>query len=152
MVKKTKRSALWIPQKKSSRKSHFATLGVRQKYVGIHLMADFWYGKIIEDPKRIEKILIKAVKKSKNIPLKTIIHKFLPQGITGVVLLVESHIAIHTWPEFNYVAIDIYTCGNKTAPQKALEYLKKEFQPKEVKIKKIKRGKIYVGKRTKKNL
>ena len=130
MVKKTKRSIQWVIANR------------KQKYSGIHLIAEFWYGKIIEDPKKIEKILIEAVKKAKNIPLKVAIHKFSPQGITGVVLLAESHIAIHTWPEFNYIAIDIYTCGDKANPQKALEYLKKEFQPKKVEIKKIKRGKI----------
>ena len=111
-------------------------------YAGIHLLAEFWYGKIIEDPKKIEKILITTVKKAKNIPLKVAIHKFHPQGITGVVLLTESHIAIHSWPEINYLAIDIFTCGEKVMPYKALEYLKKKFQPKKVKIIKIKRGVI----------
>ncbi|MDI6591752.1 MAG: adenosylmethionine decarboxylase [Patescibacteria group bacterium] len=130
MTKKTKRSIQWIITKKNS------------KYSGIHLIADFWYGKIIEDPNKIKKILIKAVKEANNTPLKVAIHKFNPQGITGVILLAESHIALHSWPEFNYLAIDIYTCGDKTTPKKALDYLKKEFQPKKIEIKEIKRGKF----------
>ena len=130
MTNKTKRSIQWVKQTK------------KLKYAGIHLLAEFWYGKIIEDPKEIKRILIEAVKKANNTPLKVTIHKFQPQGITGIVLLAESHIALHSWPEFNYIAIDIYTCGNKAAPEKALDYLQKQFQPKKVEIKKIKRGKI----------
>jgi len=124
---KTKRSILWIKKKK-------------QKYVGVHLLVEFWGGKIIENPKEIKRILIEAAKRAKNIPLKVAIHKFNPWGITGVVLLAESHLSIHTWPEINYVAIDIFSCGEKAMPYKALEYLKKEFKPKKVKIKEIKRG------------
>jgi S-adenosylmethionine decarboxylase len=114
----------------------------KQKYAGIHLIVEFWNGKIIEDPDKIKQILIEAAKRAKNIPLEVTIHKFSPQGITGVVLLQESHIAIHAWPEINYVAIDIFTCGEKSMPHKALAYLKKVFEPKRVKIQKIKRGKI----------
>ena len=130
MTKKTKRSIQWVREKNQA------------KYAGVHLIAEFWYGKIIDDSRKIEKILIEAVKRSKNTPLKLAIHKFSPQGITGVVLLAESHIALHTWPEFNYVAIDIFTCGGKAIPQKALEYFRKEFKPKRVDIKEIKRGLI----------
>ena len=127
MVQKTKRSIRWVREKK-------------QKYAGIHLIAEFWGSKVIEDSKEIEKILIEATKKGRNTPLKVSVHRFLPQGITGVVLLAESHIAIHSWPEFDYLAIDIFTCGEKAFPEKSLEYLKKEFKPKKVKVKKIKRG------------
>ena len=127
MIKKTKRSIQWVREK-------------NLKYAGIHLIAEFWGGEIIENPKKIEKILITAAKKSGNTPLKVTIHKFSPQGITGVVLLAESHIAIHSWSEFNYLAIDIFTCGDKARPEKALEYLKKKFKPKKVVIQKITRG------------
>jgi len=110
------------------------------KYAGVHLLADFWSGKIIEDPQKLKKILIEAAKKSKNDPLEITIHKFSPQGITGVLLLAESHIALHSWPEINYLAIDIFTCGEKAVPQKALEYFRKKFHPKKIEIKRIKRG------------
>jgi len=140
MIKKTKRSIQWVKQTK------------KLKYAGIHLLAEFWYGKIIEDPKEIKRILIEAVKKANNTPLKVTIHKFQPQGITGIVLLAESHVAVHTWPEYNYVAIDIYTCGDKANPKKALEYLKKQFQPEKVEIKVIKRGKFNARKLFKKSL
>ena len=131
MVKKTKRSIQWVNLK---------LIEKSKKYAGILLVADFWSGKIIEEPKKIKRILIEAAKKSGSQPLEVTIHKFSPQGITGVVLLAESHITIHTWPEINYLAIDIFTCGEKVMPHKALNYLKKEFQPKRVEIREIKRG------------
>lgn len=110
--------------------------------MGNHLIAEFWHGKIIDDEKKLKKILFEAIKRSNNTPLKFAFHKFNPQGITGVVLLAESHIALHGWPEFNYLAIDIFTCGDKTKPYKALKYLRKVFKPKKVEIQKIKRGKF----------
>jgi len=127
MNKKTRRSSLWVKEK-------------NQKYLGIHLIAEFWGGKIIENSKEVEEILIGATKSAQNTPLKIAVHKFNPQGITGVVLLAESHIALHLWPEFNYLAIDIFTCGDKAKPFKALQYLRKKFKPKKVQVYKIKRG------------
>lgn len=64
---------------------------------------------------------------------QSISHTFSRAAITIVVVLAESHIAIHTWPEFKFVAVDIFTCGEKAINKKAIEYLKKIFQPKEVK-------------------
>lgn len=129
METKIKRNIQWIQEEKHA-------------YSGIHLLAEFWNGEIIDDVAKIKKILIEAVKKANNTPLECIFHKFEPQGVTGVVLLAESHISIHTWPEVNYIALDIYTCGDKSSPLKALEYLKSEFKPKKFEIKEIKRGRI----------
>ena len=110
------------------------------KYLGKHLIAEFWDGKIIEDEKKLKEILLEAVKKAQNTPLEVVVHKFNPRGITAVVLLAESHIALHAWPEFNYLAIDIFNCGEKTFPRKSLAYLKNKFKPKRTEIKEIKRG------------
>ena len=127
MIKKTKKQNLWVIPPKKSKNS--------KSSLGIHLVADFWFGRIIED---------EAVKKAKNTPLEIAVHKFQPQGLTGIVLLAESHIALHTWPEMNYIAIDIYTCGNQSRPRLALDFLKKKFQPKKFQIREIARGeKIY---------
>jgi len=111
-----------------------------KKYVGIHLIAEFWGGKTIESPQRIKAILAEAARVSKNTALGIKIHKFNPHGITGFILLAESHISIHTWPEMKYVAIDIFSCGKDSQPYRGLEYLKKEFKPTKVKVKEIKRG------------
>ena len=133
VIRKTKRSIKWVIGIAKKNKS---------KHTGIQLVAEFWNGKDIEDVKEFKKILVKAAKKANSTPLKVSIHKFSPQGITGVVLLAESHIAIHSWPEHNYVAIDIFACGEETDPDKALDYLKEKFQPQRVKSKKIKRGMV----------
>ena len=128
MIKKTKRSVKWITIKKN------------QKYAGIHLLADFWQTKEITSSKKIEQILIGAAKAAGAKPLKVSVQSFDPQGLTGVVLLAESHISIHTWPEINYIAIDIFTCGKKSFPKKAYGHLKEAFQPKKFKLKEVKRG------------
>ncbi len=106
----------------------------------VHLMADFETGRIVEDIQEVEDILFAAAKKANNTPLKVAVHKFSPHGVTGVILLAESHIAIHSWPEFNYLAVDIFTCGRKSRPRKALEYIQKCFQAKEIKVQEIKEG------------
>lgn len=106
----------------------------------VHLTADFETSNMIEDADEIKKILYEAAKAANNTPLKTAIYKFPVQGLTGVILLAESHIAIHTWPEHDYVAIDIFTCGKTTDPYKALDYLKERFAPRKVKVNEITRG------------
>ncbi len=108
--------------------------------LGVHLTADFFSPKFIEDPKIIRRLLYDAAVAANNTPLKTALYKFPVQGITGVILLAESHIAIHTWPEHDYMAVDIFTCGKNTKPVKALEFLRQVFCPKEVKIRHIRRG------------
>ena len=130
MKEKTKRSILWVKKTK------------KQKYAGIHLIAEFWGGKNIEQEEELKELLLEATKKAKSTPLKIAIHSFSPQGITGVVLLAESHIALHSWPEVNYLAIDIFTCGDESRPYQALEYFKEEIKPKRVELKEIKRGKM----------
>ena len=106
----------------------------------VHMTADFYAPKFIEDPKELRKILYGAAKAANNTPIKTCIYKFPLQGITGVILLAESHIAVHTWPEFNYMAVDIFTCGRQTRPIRALEFMKEVFCPQKVKIRHIRRG------------
>ncbi|MDP3900911.1 MAG: adenosylmethionine decarboxylase [bacterium] len=108
--------------------------------LGVHIIADFWGAEVIESQERIERILLEAARLSNNTVLKTLVHKFDPQGLTGIVLLEESHISIHTWPEFSYVGVDIFTCGENSVPEKALEYLQEVFAPKSVQVSKVDRG------------
>ena len=126
-MKETKGSKKWAKEK---------------KYLGIHLIVEFFGAKQIEDPKKLEEILELAAKKAGNFPLKFSFYKFNPQGLTGVLLLRESHIAFHSWPEKDYIALDIFTCGPKTFPQKAFEFLKTKLKPKKSELKIIKRGKV----------
>ena len=66
-------------------------------------------------------------------------HSFKPQGVTGLALLAESHISIHTWPEIGYAAIDVFTCGDHTMPEKACKTLFKDFLAKNFSFKNIRR-------------
>ena len=67
--------------------------------------------------------LNRAAKLAKATVLNMISNKFEPQGVTAIALLAESHISIHTWPESNYSAIDIFTCGQNMSPEIASQYL-----------------------------
>lgn len=65
---------------------------------------------------------------------------FEPHGISGVVVIAESHLTIHTWPEFGYAAIDIFTCGQKVRPWEAFEFLKNVLEAKSFSTQEIRRG------------
>ncbi len=81
----------------------------------------------LNDEAFVRTVLTSASKISGARILNLITHKFCPQGVTGLVLLAESHMSIHTWPESKYAAVDVFTCGNHTMPEKACELLAKEF-------------------------
>ena len=74
-----------------------------------------------------------AVKESKSELINLTCHKFKPQGITALAMLADSHLSIHTWPEKGIAKCDIFTCGEKSEPQKAVEYLGKAFKAKKIK-------------------
>ena len=84
--------------------------------------------------------LNKAAKLAKATVLNLISNKFEPQGVTAIALLAESHISIHTWPESNYSAIDIFTCGQNMMPEVASEYLIKSLMAKEHSLRVIERN------------
>ncbi len=67
-------------------------------------------------------------------------HKFSPQGISAVVLIAESHICIHTWPEYNYASVDIFTCGNSIEPKDAINLIVEKLEAKESSFIELKRG------------
>jgi len=108
---------------------------------GTHLIADLWGATTIETAEEIEEILHEAARISNSVDLGVKVHKFEPQGVTGIVLLAESHIAIHTWPEQGYVAVDIFTCGaGEMDPHAALTYLVKTFKVQEAWVHSLERG------------
>ncbi len=84
--------------------------------------------------------LNRAAKLAKATVLNLISNKFEPQGVTAIALLAESHISIHTWPESNYSAVDIFTCGQNMMPQLASEYLIEVLQAEEHSLRVIERN------------
>lgn len=69
-------------------------------------------------------------------------HQFSPFGVSGVVVIAESHLAIHTWPEYGYAAIDIFTCGETLGTDVAAQYLVEKFQSRQPTLMELKRGLI----------
>ena len=121
------------------RKEFCATNG-HIRYAGIHLIVELWNPKNITDLKKAKRILTEAIKACKATLLKIDLHKFSPyNGISGVAVLKESHISIHSWPEYKYAALDIFVCGT-VDPYLAIPVLKKGFSPKKIQITEIKRG------------
>ncbi len=84
--------------------------------------------------------LNKAAKLAKATVLNLVSNKFDPQGVTAIALLAESHISIHTWPESNYSAVDIFTCGQNMIPELASQYLIESLIAKEHFLRVIKRN------------
>jgi S-adenosylmethionine decarboxylase len=101
---------------------------------------------IINNQELVETIMIEAVKISGATLVKTVFHKFSPHGITGIAVVAESHFAIHTWPEYGYCAVDIFTCGELIDNALAIEYFKNKLLAKNVSILEMQRGVLDIGK------
>ena len=70
------------------------------------------------------------------------VYPFSPVGVTGIAIVSESHLVIHTWPEYGYAAVDIFTCGAPRDPQAAIDVLREHFQPEHVQVMEITRGQL----------
>ena len=109
-------------------------------YAGKHIILDLWGIKMINNEKEIEKILKKAVIATNSTLINMQTHRYHPYGFSAIALVAESHISIHTWPEYKYMAIDIFTCGEKTDPYAAVDVFKNAFKPKKIEVMEVKRG------------
>lgn len=107
---------------------------------GTHILVDHFGGEALADAARIETVLTEAARVAGATILSGSFHKFGGYGgVTGVLLLTESHISIHTWPEKSYAAIDIFMCGT-AQPDKAVAYLEAQLRPAQVKVTRVSRG------------
>ncbi len=144
MKEKTVSQSKIMPNKNIS-KDHFI-IEKKQEYAGCHILLDLWDVEFDNTKKTLQKIIRKSVEISGATLLHLHLHRFgNEQGISGVAVLAESHISVHTWPERGYIAFDIFMCGD-TNPQLAADYLIKTFKAKKEVFKKIKRGVIKVDK------
>lgn len=96
--------------------------------------------KLLSDVKRVEEIMVAAAKIAKATIVGVHFHQFSPFGVSGVVVIAESHFAIHTWPEHGYAALDIFTCGDTLNSELAVQYLVKKFQSRRPTLIELKRG------------
>ena len=102
--------------------------------IGYHIIAELYNcnQKTLKKVADVEKVLEACVKDSGLTKLSSSYHQFKPFGVTGFILLSESHVSVHTWPENNYVAVDIFTCGPPDKAKKAFSVLKQGFESKKV--------------------
>jgi len=84
--------------------------------------------------------MVSAAKKAKATIVDVSFHEFNPFGISGMVVIAESHLSIHTWPEYSYAAVDIFTCGDIIKPEVAVQHLIEMFESKNPSIVEMKRG------------
>ena len=85
-------------------------------------------------------ILTEAARRARVTVLHAAFHKFNPVGVSGVVVIAESHISIHTWPEAGYAAADIFTCGDHAMPEVAARYIGEALEARQVEINRLTRG------------
>ncbi|KJR43272.1 S-adenosylmethionine decarboxylase proenzyme [Candidatus Magnetoovum chiemensis] len=110
--------------------------------LGKHLLVELreCNGEILNDLKTVTDLMVNAAKLAQATVIDVSFHEFNPFGISGMVIIAESHLSIHTWPEYNYAAVDIFTCGNTIKPDVAADYLIDNFQSKNHSIVEMKRG------------
>lgn len=112
--------------------------GVR--FAGVHLLLDMWGAHGLSDQALIHEALTRAVEAAGATLLQVHLHEFTDSGgISGVALLAESHISIHTWPERGFAAIDIFMCG-ACEPERTVPVLERYFRPAEIRMNEQRRG------------
>ena len=117
--------------------------------LGRHILVEFTdcNPDILNDVDKVEKSMVEAAKTAGATVINSTFHHFSPWGISGVVVIQESHLAIHTWPEFRYAAVDLFTCGETVDPWVSFEHLKKAFQSNKYSALEMNRGSLHLMKR-----
>ncbi|MGI5859039.1 MAG: adenosylmethionine decarboxylase [Tepidanaerobacteraceae bacterium] len=112
------------------------------KNLGRHILAEIYDcdPNILNDRELIEEVLVKAALEAGAEVREVAFHKFSPQGVSGVVVISESHLAIHTWPELGYAAVDVFTCGDRVDPWDACNYISDGLRSKHMDATEVKRG------------
>ena len=117
-------------------------LNLEKVNLGQHVLAEFFEcdSNILNNIDKVEKYMIEAALECGATIVQKCFHMFNPYGVSGVVIISESHLAIHTWPELGYAAVDLFTCGTKCDPKVAYEYLKRMFNSQNASFTELKRG------------
>ena len=110
--------------------------GVEEVNLGQHVLAEFFEcdPNILNSIDKVEKYMVDAALECGATIVQKCFHMFNPYGVSGVVIISESHLAIHTWPELGYAAVDLFTCGDKC------DFLKKKFHCQNATFTELKRG------------
>jgi S-adenosylmethionine decarboxylase len=110
--------------------------------LGTHLLVELreCNPEILKDLEKVKNAMVSAAKEAKATIVDISFHEFNPFGISGMVVIAESHLSIHTWPEYSYAAVDIFTCGDIIKPEVAASFLIERFESKSPSIVELKRG------------
>ena len=111
--------------------------------LGRHLLAEFHdcESDALNSPARVEALMNEAARLSGATVVRSVFHMFSPHGVSGVVVVEESHLAVHTWPEYRYAAVDYFSCGEVDCDA-AVRYLAEHLLPARVETKEVPRGVI----------
>ena len=88
----------------------------------------------------VKETLVEAAKRAQATIVDVVFHEFNPFGISGVVVIAESHLSIHTWPEYRYAAVDVFSCGEVLQPEVAANYLAEQFGAERMSVVEVQRG------------
>ncbi|RME68670.1 MAG: S-adenosylmethionine decarboxylase proenzyme [Nitrospirae bacterium] len=110
--------------------------------LGTHLLVELkdCNPEAIKDLKYVRDVMIEAARQANATIIDVAFHEFSPFGISGMVVIAESHLSIHTWPEYGYAAVDIFTCGDTIKPDEAARYLIEKFGSRNPSVVEMKRG------------
>ncbi len=114
------------------------------KALGRHIIAEFYDcdSDILKDTEQVETYMKRAAIECGATIVESAFHTFNPFGVSGVVVIAESHLAIHTWPEYGYSAVDVFTCGDEVDPHVAVESLKEALKAGSIKMVEMPRGEL----------
>ena len=111
-----------------------------ERFAGTHLIIDLVGASRLDELEHMEEAMRRCVEVSKATLLHIHLHHFTPNGgVSGVAVLSESHISVHTWPEANYAAFDVFMCG-EAEPHNAIEVLREAFKPTDIRVDEHRRG------------
>jgi len=112
------------------------------KAIGRHIILEMWGCQNLDSAETAERALREMVVALDVNLLDLRVYPFSPVGVTGMAIVSESHLVIHTWPEYGYAAVDIFTCGAPRDPQDAVHVLRRLFRPERIGVMEINRGQV----------
>jgi S-adenosylmethionine decarboxylase len=118
----------------------------RLNALGRHLLLELFDCDLdaINNVETVKGTLIEAAKRAQATIVDVVFHEFNPFGVSGVVVIAESHLSIHTWPEYRYAAVDIFSCGDILQPEIAANYLVEQFGAERTSVVEMQRG-LFLG-------
>jgi len=112
------------------------------KAIGRHIILEMWGCQNLDSVDTAERALREMVSALDVNLLDLKVYPFSPVGVTGMAIVSESHLVIHTWPEHGYAAVDVFTCGSPRDPEAAVEVLRRLFVPERIGVMEINRGQL----------